>query len=62
VKKKCGSDYQNRFLENYLFNDGIFIENEYFDDRFYQELKGGFTFDNQESRIREFLKALSTAH
>lgn len=61
-KKKCGAEFQNRFLEDFLFNDGIIIENEYFDDRFYQDLKGGFTFDTQESRVTEFLKALSTAH
>jgi magnesium-transporting ATPase (P-type) len=61
-KKKCSPEYQIRFLEDFLFSSPIFIENEYFDDGIYQELNAGFTFMNQESRVREFLKALSTAH
>ena len=61
-KKKCVNDYENRFIEELLFNEPMFLENECLDNRFYQKLKGGFTFDNQTSRVREFLKALSTAH
>ena len=36
VKKKCAGDYENRFIEELLFNEPMFLENECLDHRFYQ--------------------------